>query len=98
VATGGGVILRLENREMLKNAGTVVWLTGEPETLWARIQTDQSTAERRPNLTQGGLQEIHELLSKRVPLYKGCAECTFETDENSPQELATQIREFLTSR
>ncbi len=95
VGTGGGVILRPENREMLKNAGTVVWLTGKPQTLWARIQGDQSTAARRPNLTRGGLEEIQELLDQRLPLYEACADYTLETDETTPEELADKIVELL---
>src|SRR5436190_14205402 len=37
LATGGGVVLRPENRERLKSAGRVVWLTAAPETLAARL-------------------------------------------------------------
>src|SRR4051794_20040028 len=34
VATGGGAILRPANRELLRGAGFVAWLTAEPETVW----------------------------------------------------------------
>src|SRR5436190_11808298 len=59
IAAGGGVILRQENRARLK-AGTVVWLKAPADVLWQRLQGDATTAERRPNLAQGGLAEIEE--------------------------------------
>lgn len=51
IATGGGVVLRPANRELLKRSGFVVWLTASPEAAFARLQTDPTTATRRPNLT-----------------------------------------------
>src|SRR5262245_13906122 len=36
IATGGGVILRPENRERLKQAGRVVLLTADAEVIWRR--------------------------------------------------------------
>src|SRR5262245_5811404 len=55
VATGGGVILRERNRQLLREAGYVVWLTADSATLWQRIGADTSTQDRRPNLTVGGM-------------------------------------------
>jgi len=42
IATGGGVILRPENRAILKT-GRVVWLTAPAEVLWRRMCGDEST-------------------------------------------------------
>jgi shikimate kinase len=97
IATGGGVILRAENREQLRTAGLVVWLTGDPPTLWQRLQHCASTAERRPNLTVGGLAEIEELLRVRQPLYAQCADLTVDTVGRSPQEVAEMILASLKS-
>src|SRR5436305_7307126 len=54
VSTGGGVVLRPTNRDRLRSAGFVAWLTAEPETIWARLGADPTTAARRPNLTASG--------------------------------------------
>src|SRR5262245_20417230 len=62
LASGGGVVLRPENRQRVTAAGFVVWLTADPETIWQRLQGDQSTADRRPALSVGGLAEIEQLL------------------------------------
>ena len=95
IATGGGVVLRPENRERLRAAGRVVWLTADAETLWRRLQQDAATAERRPNLTVGGLAEVEELLRVRQPLYAACADWAVDTADRPPEEVARRIAEWL---
>jgi len=90
LATGGGVVMREENRQALKN-GFVVWLTASPAALWERIQADSSTAERRPPLAGGGIQEIERLLSVREPVYQSCADLTIPVESLSPEEAANAI-------
>lgn len=94
IATGGGVVLRPDNRDVLKR-GTVVWLTAPASVLWQRLQADATTAERRPNLAQGGLAEIETLLAARVPLYEACADWQIDTTERSPEEVAQKIFDWL---
>lgn len=96
LATGGGVILREENRDALKN-GFVVWLTASAQSLWTRIQADATTAERRPALSGGGLQEVEELLAKREPLYRQSANLTICVESLSPEEAASAILAGWTS-
>jgi shikimate kinase len=91
VATGGGVILRPDNRAQLKAAGKVVWLRADPDTIWQRLQADSATAARRPNLTVGGLQEIKDLLGQRESLYAASADWSVDTAEHTPEEAATLI-------
>ncbi len=95
VATGGGVILRPENRSRLKDTGQVVWLQASPQTLWERMQKDSTTEERRPNLSKGGLQEIEELLQFREPLYAECADLIVDSGKLSPEEVADTILQSL---
>jgi shikimate kinase len=91
VATGGGVVLRPQNRELLKS-GFVAWLTASPETLWERLQTDPTTAGRRPNLTaRGGLEEIRHLLAAREPFYREVAAVAVPTENLSPDAAADAI-------
>jgi shikimate kinase len=91
IATGGGVVLREANRQRLRASGRVVWLTADIETLWRRLQADDSTAERRPALTIGGREEIAEVLRVREPLYRSCADHVIETAGRSPEEIAAEI-------
>jgi shikimate kinase len=95
VATGGGIVLRPANRERLRAAGRVIWLTADAETLWQRLQGDTTTPERRPHLAGGGLLEIQQLLEVRRPLYQACADITVDTTDCSPEIVACRIRELL---
>jgi shikimate kinase len=96
VATGGGVILRDVNRQRMRSAGKVVWLTADAHSIWERLQADPATAEKRPPLTVGGLAEIEELLKIREPLYRACADFTISTAGQSTEEIAQQIADKLT--
>jgi shikimate kinase len=91
VATGGGVILREENRKRVKQSGTVFWLTADAATLWRRLQADNSTPDRRPNLTTGGITEIEALLRAREPFYAECAHFVEDTAARSPEDVAEAI-------
>jgi shikimate kinase len=94
IATGGGVILRLENRERLKQ-GFVVWLTAEPATLWRRVTGDAATAAQRPDLAGGGLREVEELLAIRLPLYRAAADAIVDTENRTPDMAAEHIQALL---
>jgi shikimate kinase len=99
IALGGGAILREENRQAIQSGGKVVWLQASPEALLARVQADQTTAERRPNLTgQGGLAEIRELLAARTHLYAACADLPIDVEHLSPAEIAKKIIASLSLR
>jgi shikimate kinase len=95
IATGGGVILKEENRRRLRADGAVVWLVADADTIWQRLQADATTAERRPALTVGGLDEVRELLRVREPLYRECAGWSVETAARSPAEVADLILAWL---
>lgn len=91
LSTGGGVVLRPGNREILRARGLVAWLDATPELIWDRMQRDPKTHSQRPNLSStGGLQEIQELLTVRRPLYEATAHQTFPADR-SPEWLANAI-------
>jgi shikimate kinase len=95
IATGGGVILRENNRQRMCSAGKVIWLTADAATIWDRLQTDPATAERRPPLTVGGLSEVEEVLKMREPLYQACANLTISTAGCGAEEIAQQIVHWL---
>jgi shikimate kinase len=92
ISTGGGAILRLENRTLLHSLGFVAWLTSGPNTIWARLQSDPTTTARRPNLTfTGGVEEVRELMKIREPLYRETADFEVNSDDISPEAVATAI-------
>lgn len=93
IATGGGVILRQENRIRLKENGLVIFLNARPEVLYQRLQDDTS----RPLLQVNDLQErINQLRSQRLGLYQEMAEWELDTDgyeiEQIVQHLTAKIK------
>jgi shikimate kinase len=94
IATGGGVVLQPENRAQLKT-GVTIWLTAAPSLLWQRLQADATTAQRRPNLSQGGLAETEEMLRIRQPLYEECADWTVDATAPTPEQVTEQILTWL---
>jgi len=95
IATGGGVVLHEANRERLKAAGRVIWLTADVETIRRRLEDDRTTSERRPVLTVGGRTEIEELLRVREPLYRAVADFIVDTSGRTPEEVVSDIHHFL---
>jgi shikimate kinase len=92
IATGGGAVLRPENRELLRSAGFIAWLTARPETIRDRLRGDPRSAQRRPKLTPaGGIEEIRQLLAVRDPLYREIAHFIADADAPSPEAVAAAI-------
>lgn len=91
IATGGGIVLREANRQLLVTSGFVAWLTADAPTLWARIQGDPTTVERRPALAGGGLEEVERLLAVREPLYRAVADLEVAVGAESPDRAADAI-------
>ncbi|NQV24269.1 MAG: shikimate kinase [Rhodopirellula sp.] len=85
IAAGGGAVLNPETRRDFKNAGPVVWLKASVDTIEQRLYGDETTTERRPNLTStGGREEIERLLDHREPIYADAADLVVQTDEPLP--------------
>ena len=75
VATGGGSVLRDDNRVLLRRLGTVVYLAVTPEEAMARL----GDADDRPLLAGGGLSTATEILAARLSLYGTTADHVVDT-------------------
>lgn len=95
LATGGGVVLAAENRQLLAERGTVVYLRATPEHLYERVRQDRN----RPLLATGNpLARLRELYRERDPLYRGIADLIVDTGRQSVQVLARGLLEQLGER
>jgi shikimate kinase len=91
VATGGGVVLREDNRALLRASARVVWLSADVETLCRRLDADAAGTERRPALLGGGRAEVEEVCRVREPHYRACAELIVSTAGRTPADVAADI-------
>jgi shikimate kinase len=99
LATGGGVILRPSNREILRTHGRpVVWLSAPTDVIRNRLASDPTTASRRPALDGGDvLDEVANALAHREPLYREVADGIIGTSIDPPDRLAERIAAWLES-
>jgi shikimate kinase len=92
LATGGGAVLREENRQMLKQNGTVIYLRASLDDLWHRTRHDRN----RPLLqTADPRTKLEELFRLRDPLYQEVATLIVETGNQSLRALAQKLEQRL---
>jgi shikimate kinase len=92
LATGGGAILRPENRAWLKSRGTVIYLRGQPQELYLRTRHDKN----RPLLqTDDPLQKLKDLYAARHPLYMETADIVLDTGRQSVHCLVRRLENSL---
>jgi shikimate kinase len=88
LATGGGAVLREANRQMLRQAGHVIYLRCTPEELWRRLHRDT----KRPLLQVSDPQgKLRQLFAERDPLYREIAEFIIDTGRPSVPALVTMV-------
>ena len=95
LATGGGAVLRTENRSLLRSHGWVACLSTPLDVLVHRVQKSTTRPLLENVDPRVRLQEMHD---ERFPLYKGIADKTFDTFGLSKQETASQIIEWFTNK
>jgi len=90
ISTGGGVVGRPENRELLKRMGYVVWLDAPASVIAERTAKNRT----RPLLqTEDPADQIRRLMAEREPLYQESAHLKLDTAGLDSNELATGILE-----
>lgn len=75
ISTGGGVVKRKENVEILKQSGTIIFIDRPIENIIADVDT-----ESRPLLAQGK-ERLYSLLEERYEKYQKC--CNIEVINDS---------------
>ena len=92
LATGGGAVLAVENRQMLSARGIVIYLRANPADLYRRLKNDRN----RPLLmTADPLARLQELYLQRDPLYREVADIVVDTGRQKVQLLANRLLDML---
>lgn len=88
LATGGGAVLREENRRVLRERGTVIYLMTTVEQQLKRTAKDRN----RPLLQcENREQVLYDMYAKRDPLYRSTADVSVRTDRRSPRAVVNEI-------
>ena len=92
ISTGGGIVLSKENRDLLQDRGTVVYLQ---TSIRSQVKRTAPT-NNRPLLQNKDPKEILEkLMLTRAPLYEEIADITIMTDNKSLQEMLKEIQRAI---
>ncbi|MFZ3376251.1 MAG: shikimate kinase, partial [Chthoniobacterales bacterium] len=99
IVTGGGIVLRKENVDLLKQLGTIVWLDADEETLFER-------ASRRGNRPLLQMEDprvtFSEISRARAPHYAKIANIRVATSVLTHDEVAdvilSKVEELMTTR
>lgn len=92
LATGGGAILKAENRQFLMSRGTTIYLYANIDTLLERTSKDRN----RPLLqTENPQAKLKELFETRDPLYRETADIIIDTGKDSVRLALKEILEKL---
>ena len=92
ISVGGGLPVKVENREFLKKLGKVVYLRATVDTLVNRLSGDST----RPLIQGGDLRtKITDLFRKRESIYEDVADIVIDTDDCSLEKIFGMIKEAL---
>lgn len=96
VATGGGAVERVSNRDRLRERARCVWLREDLDVLRGRLARDTGS---RPALQgRDPLAELDEVAARREPLYREVAGVVVDGGGRGPAEIAREIARRLAVR
>ncbi len=94
ISTGGGIILREENINALRQNGIIFYLKTSPDVIIKRLEGDDS----RPLLkTKDIKNKLYSMLKVRENLYKK-ADFTIVTDDLTQKQVADEIERIYYER
>ena len=87
ISTGGGIVLKKENRDLLKRQ-MVVYLEVSIQTQIERTLSDK----KRPLISNKANKEkvLREMAKERIPLYEECSSLTV-SEKNNPDLIVDEI-------
>ena len=89
IAVGGGLPVKEENRPLLKELGTVVYLKATVDSLEKRLERDTT----RPLLQGGNVRDkIETLMAARADIYDETADVYVDTDDRSFESIVEEIK------
>ncbi len=93
IATGGGIVIKAENRELLKQNSFVVYLSSSIQQLVTRT----AKSKFRPLLEKSNNREqtIRELVEQREPLYQAVADVVIDTTGKKLYAIINDIKKNI---
>ncbi|MBH9967423.1 shikimate kinase [Bacillus enclensis] len=93
ITTGGGIIERKENRDILSESGKVFHLYCSFEELWERLEGDCE----RPLVLKNSRDQLRNLYDRRLPLYRNASSSEIDTTGKSIEETLNELKRHIES-
>ncbi|MCG8487614.1 MAG: shikimate kinase AroK [Candidatus Thiodiazotropha sp.] len=94
LATGGGAVIKEQNRKALSSRGLVIYLHCTVEQQFERTHRDKN----RPLLqTDDPMAKLKSLMAERDPLYRQTADLLISTEGRNTQAVVQDIRKQVIS-
>lgn len=90
ITTGGGIIMRPENREIMKEKGKTIYLQCDLDEVFLRLNDDTT----RPLLKKEDKSNVEKLYQSRLPFYKE-ADHTINTTGKSIHLIVQELKSLL---
>lgn len=95
IATGGGIVMREDNRALLRSTGVVIYLQADIDQLIARTARDK----KRPLLQVENREErIRSLMAERDPLYHAVATAAINANKGGPKTVVDDIVNIIAAQ
>ena len=91
-STGGGMPLRKENVELLKQLGHVIWLRMKEDTAYKRLQQDKTRPILQCDDPQG---KIRQLMQERESRYRQAADIIVDVDAKNEEMIVDEILHMI---
>lgn len=96
IATGGGILTNVDNRNILESEEIVVYLKGSIDSLLKNINSDKTN--RRPLAENAKKQELADLLASREIYYESVADMIIDINNHKIEEILLEIMKELEER
>ncbi|APH04405.1 shikimate kinase [Bacillus weihaiensis] len=91
ITTGGGIVMKEENRTWMKNNGIIILLSADIQTIFERVQKDVN----RPLAKKKTIEQLKDLFESRIRFYEECnykVETTGKEIEQIVNEIAILVK------
>lgn len=92
ISCGGGVPLREENIDIMKESGIVVWLTASAYHIYQRVKNDTARPLLKDKMTQ---EYISQMMDAREPFYSKAADYRIETGRNTRSGVISEMMKII---
>lgn len=99
ISTGGGVVEKKENCNLLSQLGIIVYLRTTPKTLYLRLNEDTSRPllSHQTSSNESMKTTIKNILIRREKKYEDVSNFVLDTDKKTIIQISAEIEQILTT-